>query len=71
MEKWFKENDFSKKNLDLWFQILDLLKFHKVTMCWVKGHSDNKYNNLADFLATHAATFLNLEEDIWTFKLAQ
>lgn len=68
IQKWFESNDFSKKNLDLWFQILDLLSFHKLTMFWVKGHTDNKWNNMADFLATHAATFLNLEEDIWTFK---
>lgn len=28
--KWFEEKDFSKKNLDLWFELIDLLKFHNV-----------------------------------------
>lgn len=62
-QRWFQEKDYSKKNLDLWFELLDLLKFHKVKLVWVKGHADNEFNNLADELAVHAAQCLNLPED--------
>lgn len=30
-KKWIKEQDLSKKNLDLWFQLVDLLNYHTVT----------------------------------------
>ena len=60
---WFKNKDYSKKNLDLWFKIIDLLNFHDVTFEWVKGHQYNEMNNLADKLAVHAAQCLNLPED--------
>lgn len=62
-KKWFEQQDFSKKNLDLWHDILDLLETHDVTFQWVKGHSDNKYNELCDKLAVHAAQCLNLPKD--------
>ena len=40
------------KNRELW-QELDTLKNElNVTFLWVKGHSDNKYNNYVDSLAT-------------------
>lgn len=39
-------------NKDLWLTLLDLLKEHNVTWVKVKGHADNKYNNLCDKLAT-------------------
>lgn len=61
--KWFEDKDFSKKNLDLWFELIDLLEIHDVTFEWVKGHETNEMNNLADKLAVHAAQCLNLPED--------
>lgn len=61
--KWFDEKDYSKKNLDLWFKLLDLLDLHNVTFEWVKGHDTNKLNNLADKFAVHAAQCLNLPKD--------
>lgn len=61
--KWFEEKDFSKKNLDLWFELIDLLEFHNVTFEWVKGHDNNEMNILADKLAVHAAQCLNLPKD--------
>ena len=61
--KWFEDKDFSKKNLDLWFELIDLLAIHDVTFEWVKGHETNEMNNLADKLAVHAAQCLNLPED--------
>lgn len=62
-KKWFDEKDYSKQNLDLWFELLDLLDFHKVTISWTKGHSNNEMNNLADELAQFAAKCLNLPKD--------
>lgn len=61
--KWFEDKDFSKKNLDLWFELIDLLEFHQVSFEWTKGHNTNKYNNIADKFAVHAAQCLNLKED--------
>lgn len=61
--KWIEEQDLTKKNLDLWFEIADLLKFHNVVMHWVKGHADDYYNNLADIYAVHAGQCLNLPID--------
>lgn len=63
VKKWFEENDYSKSNLDIWFEILDYLDFHKITMEWVKGHSINKLNARADELCVFAAQCLNLPED--------
>lgn len=65
-KKWIEENDLSKKNLDLWFQLVDLLEFHDVTFEWTKGHVGNKWNEEADKWCTFAAQCLNLKEDIWT-----
>lgn len=62
-KKWFEEQDYSKSNLDLWFEILDYLDFHKVTVEWVKGHAYNKLNSRADELCVFAAQCLNLPED--------
>lgn len=61
--QWFKDKDYSKKNLDLWFELIDLLDFHDVSFQWVKGHNDNTFNDIADKLAVHAAQCLNLPTD--------
>ena len=63
IKKWFDNKDYSKKNLDLWFKILDYLDFHKVTVQWTKGHADNEMNNQVDELCVFAARCLNLPED--------
>ena len=63
--KWFEEQDYTKKNLDIWVEILDLISWHeKVEFRWVKGHAGNTFNELCDTLCTHAANCLNLKEDI-------
>ena len=62
-KKWIKEQDLSKKNLDLWFQLVDLLNYHTVTFQWVKGHNNHSMNEYADRLAQHAATCMNLLQD--------
>ena len=56
---WIKNNwkTASKepvKNKELWQELYDFTKTHKVTYIKVKGHSDNEFNNRCDELATSA-----------------
>ena len=51
---WKSANKKPIKNKDLWKKLNDLCKKHKITWKWVKGHSNNRFNNLADQLATNA-----------------
>ena len=59
MLNW-KKNDWKTaskkpvKNKDLWIKLDKLCEKNKVSWKWVKGHATNKYNNLADQLATSA-----------------
>ena len=39
------------KNPDLWMKLTPLLKTHRVTFIWVKGHAENEHNNRCDELA--------------------
>ena len=53
---WIKNNwkTSSKepvKNKELWQELYDLTRIHKVTFMKVKGHSDNEFNNRCDELA--------------------
>ena len=68
-KNWIETQDYSKKNLDLWFDVVDLLEKHNVTMQWTKGHIGNKWNEEADKWCTFAAQCYNLKEDIWTTDL--
>ena len=43
------------KNQELWEKLDKLVNFHDVKWEWIKGHSTNIYNNLADELAKKAA----------------
>lgn len=61
--RWFENQDYSKKNLDLWFKIIELLDFHNVIFHWVKGHNESEFNNLADMYAVHSSQCLNLPVD--------
>jgi ribonuclease HI len=51
---WKSSNKKTVKNKDLWIKLNELCQKNKVLWKWVKGHSNNKYNNLADELATEA-----------------
>jgi ribonuclease HI len=51
---WKNANKKPVKNKDLWLKLNVLCKKSNVSWKWVKGHSTNKYNNLADELATRA-----------------
>jgi len=52
--EWINSNKKPVKNKDLWVKLDNLCVQNKVIWKWVKGHSTNKYNNLADELATQA-----------------
>ena len=59
MKNWKKngwKNSSKKpvKNKDLWVKLDKLCEANRVSWKWVKGHSTNEFNNLADELATKA-----------------
>ena len=56
INEWKGANKKPIKNKDLWIKLDNLCKNKKIIWKWVKGHSNNKYNNLADELATQAIT---------------
>lgn len=49
---WKKSDKKPVLNVDLWKQLDSQLIRHTVTIHWVKGHAENKYNNRCDALAT-------------------
>lgn len=56
LKNWVATNfKGGKKNKDLWLHFYDLARKNNVRFVWVKGHSDNPYNNRCDELATAAA----------------
>ena len=48
---WKTADKKNVKNIDLWKQLKTLIQSKKVDWRWIKGHSDNQMNNLADRLA--------------------
>lgn len=51
---WKNASKKPVKNDDLWKELVEQLKNHEVEWHWVKGHSGDKYNDLADKLAVEA-----------------
>ncbi len=51
---WRKSDGSPALNVDLWERILTLLDAHTVKLVWVKGHSDNPFNERCDRLAVEA-----------------
>ncbi|MEK9756233.1 MAG: ribonuclease HI [Bacteroidota bacterium] len=66
---WEKKNFKDKKNEDLWIRFLKIYNLHNIKFIWVKGHSNNKYNDRCDKLANNAAKSNNLIEDIGYNKI--
>ena len=50
-QKGWKKKGGEVKNPDLWIKLVPLLEAHKITFEWIKGHSDNEFNNRCDELA--------------------
>lgn len=48
---WRNASKKEVKNVDLWQELIELTKIHKVTFIKVKGHADNEYNNRCDKIA--------------------
>jgi len=61
---WVKKDFKNKKNSDLWKRFLKIYNDHNVKFFWVKGHSNDFYNERCDFLANLAARNSNLIDDI-------
>lgn len=51
---WKTSGNEPVKNKELWQELYNLTKIHKVTFNKVKGHSDNELNNRCDELARNA-----------------
>ena len=51
---WKSANKKPIKNKDLWTTLNKLSKDKIISWKWVKGHAGNKYNEMADILATTA-----------------
>lgn len=51
LNNWKNSQKKEVFNKDLWLTLIDMLTKHNVTFIKVKGHSDNKYNNLCDEIA--------------------
>jgi ribonuclease HI len=52
--KWKNSQRKEVKNKDLWVRLDFLAQRHNISWNWVKGHSGNKENEIADKLATEA-----------------
>ena len=51
---WKTTDKKNVKNVDLWKKLKELNEYNKVEWHWVKGHSENPMNELADSLAKKA-----------------
>lgn len=54
MNGWRTASKEPVKNRELWEELYNLTRVHKVEFIKVKGHSDNQYNNRCDELARKA-----------------
>ena len=51
---WKTANKKPVANKDLWIELEKYVDFHSVNWFWVKGHSGDHYNEMADELAVKA-----------------
>ena len=51
---WKTANKKEVANKDLWIELDKYVTHHNITWFWVKGHSGNHYNEIADKLAVNA-----------------
>ena len=50
-KNWKKADNKPVLNKELWQRLYELWKMHDITLVWVKGHADNRYNNRCDEMA--------------------
>jgi ribonuclease HI len=60
---WITADKKPVKNKDLWLRLDELLKTHKVTFNWVRGHAGHVENERCDELARRAASSTGLIKD--------
>lgn len=51
LNNWKTASNQPVKNLDLWMELDRLLSFHLVEFIKVRGHTNNKYNEICDAMA--------------------
>ena len=51
---WKTSDKKNVKNVDLWKKLKELVKSKQIDWCWIKGHSGDPMNELADKLAKEA-----------------
>ena len=51
---WKTANKKQVSNKELWIELDENVNLHDVEWFWVKGHSGNHYNEIADKLAVNA-----------------
>ena len=51
---WKTADKKNVKNVDLWKKLKELIQSNQVEWNWIKGHSENSMNDLADQLAKKA-----------------
>ena len=51
---WKTANKKTVSNKELWIELDENVNFHNVEWFWVKGHSGDYYNEIADKLAVNA-----------------
>ena len=61
--RWMRNKREKAENVDLWKQMVQLLKKHEVDFRWVKGHAGNIENEVCDKLAVRAAKGKGLKVD--------
>ena len=58
IDRWASSNWIVRygelKNSSLWRRLYELNRMHEINWMYVKGHSDNKFNNICDSLAREA-----------------
>ena len=51
---WKTADKKNVRNVDLWKKLKELVKSNQIEWCWIKSHSDDPMNDLADKLAKEA-----------------
>lgn len=64
LTNWISKDFEGIKNSDLWKELYNLLKNHKIKVNWVKAHHDNEDNNLCDKIAREEATKLKQDYNL-------
>ena len=60
---WKTANKKKVSNKELWIGLDEYVSLHDIEWFWVKGHSNNLYNEKCDYLAVEASKNNNLIED--------